>query len=275
MPTRSYGSSQLISSRALAVAAGAIAAFTLACGAQAEARTEFCPATVSYAPAAAADAGGRSAGLVFTLGSESPRTIVSATMVADTDGGWYSWDVANLPLTGTIPRVKSESVVVDFPHAVFVRHAWILHARTAGDAFGWQTLGDVSCGIPAFGARAFRPQRPLPDDGLRHVAATSIAPLFSSECPHPFTEATVTHAVQPPFPRFAQRLIGVSYTSEIEVAVGQSDAMLDAWVYKSSGVAALDASALSAARASSFASAVSYCQKAEGYYLFRSEFLAQ
>ena len=56
--------------------------------------------------------------------------------------------------------------------------------------------------------------------------------------------------------------------------MGQSDAVLDAWVYKSSGVTALDASALSAARASSFASAVSYCQKAEGYYLYRSDFLS-
>ncbi|MGA9018463.1 MAG: hypothetical protein WB438_05990 [Candidatus Cybelea sp.] len=247
----------------------------LVCGAQAEARTEFCPAAISYAPGAPADAAGRSASLVFTLDSESPRTIVSGTIVADSDGGWYSWDVANLPLTGTIPRIRSESVVADFPKAVVVRHAWIIHARTAGDAFGWQTLGDVSCGIPAFGVPAARIEKPLPDDGLHHVTATPIAPLFSTECPRPFAPATVTHAVQPPFPRFAQRLIGVSYTSEIEVAVGQSDAVLDAWVYKSSGVTALDASALSAARASSFASAVSYCQKAEGYYLYRSEFLAQ
>ena len=259
----------------MTVAAGAIAALTLACGTQAEARTEFCPATVSYAPATAADAAGRSASLVFNLGSESPRTIVSATMVADTDGGWYSWEVASLPLTGIIPRIRSGALVADFPKAVFVRHAWIIHARTAGDAFGWQSLGEVSCGVPAFGVAAAPPGKPLADDGSQHVTATSIAPLFSTECPHPFTQATVTHAVQPPFPRFAQRLIGVSYRSEIEVAVGQSDAMLDAWVYKSSGVAALDASALSAARASSFASAVSYCQKAEGYYLYRSEFLAQ
>jgi hypothetical protein len=266
----------LILSRALTVAAGAIAALTLACGTQAEARTEFCPATVSYAPAAAADAAGRSASLVFTLGSESPRTIVSATMVADTDGGWYSWDVANLPLTGTIPQVRSAALAVGFPRAVFVRHAWILHARTAGDAFGWQTLGDVSCGIPAFGVPAARIEKPLPDDGLHHVTATPIAPLFSMDCPRPFAPATVTHAVQPRFPRFyPPYLIGVSYTSQIAVAVGQNDAILDAWVDKSSGVAALDASALSAARVSSFASAISYCQKAEGVYLFRADFLPQ
>jgi hypothetical protein len=147
-----------------------------------------------------------------------------------------------------------------------------MHARTAGDAFAWQTLGEVSCGIPAFGGPAYRPQKSLSDDGLQHVKATPIAPLFSTECVHPFTQAAVTHAVQPYFPRFAQRLIGVSYTSEIEVAVGQSDAILDAWVYKSSGIPALDASALRAARASSFASAISYCQKAEGYYLFRADF---
>ncbi|HLY01235.1 MAG TPA: hypothetical protein VKR56_01920 [Candidatus Cybelea sp.] len=249
--------------------------FLLVCGAQAEARTEFCPAAVFYAPAATADAAGRSAGLVFTLGSETPRTIVFATLVADTDGGWYSWDVANLPLTGTIPRVRSAALVADFPAAVFVRHTWVVHARTSGDVFGWQALGEVSCGIPAFGAPAYRPQKPLPVDGLQHVKATPIAPLFSKECAHPFTQATVTHAVQPPFPWFAQRLIGVSYTSEIEVAVGQNDAILDAWIHKSSGIPALDTSALAAARASSFASAISYCQRAEGDYLFRSEFLAQ
>jgi hypothetical protein len=250
-------------------------ALLLACRAQAEARTEFCPAAVLYAPAVPADATGKSASLVFALNSESPRTIVSATIVADTDGGWYSWDVANLPLTGAIPRSRSAPLVVDFAKAVFVRHAWILHARVAGDAFGWQTLGEVSCGVPAFTAPADRPRKPGSGNGLRHVAATPIAPLFSTECPHPFTQATVTHAVQPPFPRFAPRLIGASYTSEVEVAVGQTDAILDAWVYKTSGVAALDASALSAARASSFSSAISYCQKAEGYYLFRADFEPQ
>ncbi|MGA2759023.1 MAG: hypothetical protein ABSF08_01720 [Candidatus Cybelea sp.] len=249
--------------------------FLLVCWAQAEARTEFCPATVLYAPAVAADAAGRSTGLVFTLGSESPRTIVSATIVADTDGGWYSWDVASLPLTGTIPQVRSAALVAEFPAAVFVRHAWILHARTTGDAFGWQALGEVSCGVPSFGGPAYRPQKALPDGGLQHVKATPIAPLFSTQCAHPFTQATVTHAVQPRFPWFAQRLIGFSYTSEIEVAVGQNDAILDAWVYKSSGVAVLDTTALSAARASSYASAVSYCQKAEGDYLFRADFEAQ
>jgi hypothetical protein len=250
--------------------------FLLVCGARAEARTEFCPATVSYAPATAADAAGRSASLVFNLGSESPRTIVSATMVADTDGGWYSWEVASLPLTGIIPRIRSGALVADFPKAVFVRHAWIVHARTAGDAFGWQTLGEVSCGIPAFGGPAYLPQKPLPDGGLQHVKATPIAPLFSTECAHPFTQATVTHAVQPYFPRFApQSLIGALYTAQVEVAVGQNDAMLDAWVYKSSGIPALDASALRAARASSFSSAISYCQKAEGYYLFRVDFQPQ
>ncbi len=256
--------------RAMIRAGVAAATFLLVCGAKAEARTEFCPATVAYVPAAAAGAAGRSAGLVFTLESESPRTIVSATMVADTDGGWYSWDAANLPLTGTIPRVRSDALVVDFPKPVFVRHAWILHARTAGDAFGWQTLGDVSCGIPAFGVPAAPPEKPLPDDGLHHVTATSIAPLFSTECPHPFVKATLRHAAQLYFPRFAPQYL--SYTSQIAIAVGQNDAILDAWVYKSTGNAAIDASALSAARASSYASAISYCQKAEGVYLFRADF---
>jgi hypothetical protein len=251
-------------------AAVATLAILLACGARAQARTEFCPAEVLYSPAVAADAAGRSASAVFSLYSESPRTIVSATIVADTDGGWYTWDVANLPLTGTIPQVRSELLVADFPKAVFVRHAWIIHVRTAGDAFGWQTLGEVSCGIPSFGVPVAGPQKPLPVGGLQHVKATPIAPLYSTECPHPFAPAILKHAARLYYPSFAAQ--DQWFSAQIAVAVGQNDAIADAWVYKSSGNVAMDKNALSAALASSYASAISYCQKAEGIYLFRADF---
>jgi hypothetical protein len=56
------------------------------------------------------------------------------------------------------------------------------------------------------------------------------------------------------------------------VAGGDSDNLLDAWVYKTSGNREIDRSALAAARASSYKSAVSYCQKADGDYLFRADF---
>ena len=62
------------------------------------------------------------------------------------------------------------------------------------------------------------------------------------------------------------------FTSLIEVAVGDNDSLIDAWIYASSGWAAADLSALRAARASKYATAVSYCRRVRGYYLFRVDF---
>jgi hypothetical protein len=245
--------------------------FLLVCGAQAQARTEFCPARLWYRPASPASTDGRSSGLVFGLAANSSRTIVTATIIADTDGGWYIWDVSNVALT---PRTtgdgESTRQVATFGKQVFVRHAWVLEARTSGDAaYGWDTLGDVACGIPSFGKLAYPPMHAEVAEGFPHVAATPVAPPYATDCPHPFSEATVTRAAQPYYPHFAPRM---SYTAQIEVAVGQNDAVLDAWVYKSSGNKAVDTNALAAARLSSYASAMSYCRKAEGYYLFRADF---
>jgi hypothetical protein len=258
--------------RAAPVAILAVA-IALACHARAEARTEYCPATLWYRPAIPATGDGRSNGLVYGLVAGAPRTIVSAKIVADTDGGWYAWDVANVPLTEqTNKEAESTRQVVTFGRAVFVRHAWIVQARTSGDAFyGWDAVGDAACGIPSFGhASYYAAQQPQSAQGFPVEAATAIAPLYTMDCPHPFMEAKVAHAVQPRYPASGFR--GPSYTSQIEVQVGDSDNLLDAWIYKTSGDRVIDRSALAAARASSYNSAVSYCQKANGDYLFRADF---
>lgn len=235
---------------------------------------EFCPAGVWYRPAIPATGDGRSSGLVFGLFANSPRTIVSATVVADTDGGWYTWDVSDVALTlRTTGDGESTRQVAVFEKPVFVRHAWVLKARTSGDkAYGWDAWGEVACGIPSFGRPSYLAQRPQAAEGFPHVTATPIAPLFSLNCQHPFEQAIVKHPVQPLYPRHFT-ISGASYTVQIAVAVGDADNLLRAWVYKSSGNPDIDASAIAAARASSYQSAVSYCQKADGYYLFRADFL--
>lgn len=265
-----------MSVRAAAVLTALTALFAPAQAADApqhpKAQMEFCPASIWYRPAIPAAGDGRSAGLVFGLFANSPRTIVSATVVADTDGGWYTWDVSDVALTlRTIGDGESTRQVAVFEKPVFVRHAWILRAHTSGDtAYGWDAWGDVACGTPSFGRPSYPPQTAQVAEGFPHVAATPIAPLFSLSCPHPFQEAIVTHPVQPLFPRF---VIGtISYSAQIDVAVGNADNLLGAWVYKSSGNPDINASALAAARASSYQSAVSYCQKADGYYIFRADF---
>ncbi|MBV8345715.1 MAG: hypothetical protein JO190_12100 [Candidatus Eremiobacteraeota bacterium] len=260
---------------AFLVALGSLAAPALSANAPAthmKALMEFCPASVWYRPAIPASSDGRSTGLVFGLFANSPRTIVSATVVADTDGGWYTWEVANVALTlRTTGDGESTRRVAVFEKPVFVRHAWILKARASGDTmYGWDAWGDVACGIPSFGRASYPPQTPQDPEGFPHVIAKPIAPLFGIDCPHPFQEATITHPRQPLFPRYVPRM---SYTAEIEVAVGDADIPLRAWVYQSSGNRDIDANALAAARASSYQSATSYCQKADGYYLFRADFL--
>ncbi|HKE35817.1 MAG TPA: hypothetical protein VKB39_00195, partial [Candidatus Baltobacteraceae bacterium] len=39
--------------------------------------------------------------LTYTLDAQTPRTIVHATMIADTDDGWYGWRVENVDLSKT------------------------------------------------------------------------------------------------------------------------------------------------------------------------------
>jgi hypothetical protein len=257
--------------RWLTVAFGILLAF-VSTGVAAQAKTEFCPAEIWYRPAVPATSAGDSAGLVFGLRANSPRTIVAAKIVAETDGGWYTWDVANVSLTlrtnGTAESTRDLAV---FDKPVFVRHVWIVEARTSGDTlYGWDAVGEASCGVPSFGHPAYAALTAVEGQNLPHLTVSPMAPLYSAECAHPFAEASVTHPVQPRFPLSVPR--DLFYTSQIEVAIGDSDNILDAWVYKTSGYRAVDESALAAARASSYQSAVSYCQKANGYYLFRADF---
>ena len=208
---------------------------------------------------------------MFGLFANSPRRIVSAEIIADTDGGWYTWKVTDVALTlRTTGDGESTRQVATFDKPVFVRHVWVLQARASGDpTYGWDSRGEVTCGIPSFGRASYPPMKAQIADGFPHVLATAIPPPYGASCRHPFAEATVVRPVRPVMPPF---LAPGSYSSQIEVAVGDQDNLVDAWVFKPSVSEAVNASALAAARASDYQSAVSYCQKADGYYIFRADF---
>jgi len=251
----------------------ATATMTLVCGAAAQARTEYCPANLWYRPAIPAADDGRSSGLVYGFFAGAPRTLVSVKIVADTDGGWFTWDDSGVRLTErTNHEAESTRRVATFGKPVFVRHAWVVEARTSGDSlYGWDAIGDAACGIPSFGKAAYYSARTAQvAQGFPTQAATPIAAPYTTDCQHPFQEATVKHAIQPVFPQGVPG--GIIYESEIEVQIGDADNVLNAWVYKSSGNRNIDRSALAAAAASTYASAVAYCQKANGDYLFRALF---
>jgi TonB family protein len=254
--------------RFLIVAAALVATITL-CRATAEARSLVCPAILYGTPGMPATSAGQSTSFVYELDAASPKSILSATLIADTDGGWYTWKVSHVAITPGLALAQSPLLVVDFPRAVFVRHAWILRAATSGDAL-WDAYGETACGVPAFGGPSFRPAKPRPSDNLPSVVAVTVSPPpFSTDCARPFASATVTRAVRPSYPESALR---GSYTAAVEVTVGENDDLIGAHIYKSSKNAAIDASALAAAQASSYQSAVSYCQKTIADYLFKAEF---
>lgn len=279
----------------------------LACARPAQAVTEFCPAHITEmrAPAATSDVIGGSGDVVtdapssnytYTLEAETPRTLVHATMIADTDDGWYGWRAENVPLLKASGQVhvgqsaiaityaSSAALTVVFPKPLVVHHAWVTVARTDGESvMGWDERGDFACEVPDFpdGGAGFAPitrrqaaatPAPAPAASVPPGTAIVVSQPFPIDCDRPFKRATVTRAVPPQYPPGGYG--GGVYSTRIEVAVGDNDQLVDAWIYAGGGGSSpFDLAALRAARASSFSSPISYCQRVRGYYLFRADFM--
>lgn len=99
-------------------------------------------------------------------------------------------------------------------------------------------------------------------------------PTPKPACANPHVDATVTHAVEPEFPELARQQGAIGVT-QVQVTLTETGAVSDAKVYKSSGNASLDRSAIAAAKESTYAPEVDNCVKQAGTYLFRAEFDAQ
>lgn len=275
------------------------------CYAPARAVTEFCPARVAlmHDPAAtpepkafpAVDSVTESAAskLMYTLDAQTPRTIVHASIIADTGDGWYGWREESVELSktsvmvktklysGTFTFARSNPLTVTFPKPLIVHHVWVTQARTNGETLmGWDPLGDFSCRVPDFadGGPGFTPvarrqasvtPSPAPSTSAPPGVAVAVAPPFPIDCEEPFKHAGVARPVTPEYPQGGN---GGYYITFVEVAVGGDGRLLDAWTYAGSGNRAVDLSALRAARASAYESAISYCQRVPGYYLFRADF---
>ncbi|HEY8298094.1 MAG TPA: TonB family protein [Candidatus Baltobacteraceae bacterium] len=91
-------------------------------------------------------------------------------------------------------------------------------------------------------------------------------------CKVPFQDATVTNEVPPEYPDSARSLGLGTVTVLVKVAVGPSGSLQNATVYQSSNNLAIDQSALSAARQSTYAPKIVNCQPTSGDYLFRAQF---
>jgi hypothetical protein len=259
-------------------AAAAIAAF-FAAGAYADAMVEQCPAHASqlHASGKTADA------TVFTYDVDalSQRT-VDATIIADTDRGWFAWSVTGLSLVsvnrmdqaGTWPvpykAWSSRDLTVAIPGDVVVKHAWVTNASATGETtFNWDARGSIACNVPGFDA----PPSPAPAAATppsiagappeTPVAKATAAPFDIPTCDKPFVAAAPLTG--PPLNPAALGGLNTGLAAEaavIDVAVDGQGNVLDAWV-KGSTHSAFDKLAMAGALQSKYTPAVSYCRPAE------------
>jgi protein TonB len=106
------------------------------------------------------------------------------------------------------------------------------------------------------------------------TAPPAPTPTPRPACAVPNKDAATTRAVDPEFPEIARQQ-GAVGTTQVKVSLSATGSVVSVAVYKSSGNAALDQSALAAARASSYSPEVENCVGVAGSYLFRADFNSQ
>lgn len=272
-------------STVIATIAGAL--FLLS-AAQANAVTEFCPASLSI-KAVGANMQDQPATLYgIMLRAFGPRS-VTATLAFDTDKGWFAATVSPVTLsekqyhytTGHRTAVRSDWVspvmYVKFPSALRVTNSWVSNANA------------VRCFPSPPSPKGPTVPRPVglleyildpqdedqisvsPTVSSVVISAQNIAPLYQATCANPTRFGSVTNHISPE-PGDDPAMQGLSGASVVEVALRQDGSLADARVYLSSGEATLDNALLWAAQHSGYENAVAYCEPVPAYYLLKASF---
>lgn len=256
----------------------ALLVFASLATARAQAALELCPAVASVPLPVGAAFGAPARTFDYDVTALAPRT-VSASLIADTTGGWYTWNVNGVTLASmtrsmrpsALPRqfylqpytiAASPTLAVTFPGSLTVRHVWVASAN------------GVECDVPAFDAPSDR-QPPNPDEVAASPsplyamasATQAQAPFASTGCDQPFAASTVLKAENPK-PSGLREMSTGPLAVEVELALDPSGHSIDAWIYESSGYAGWDLSALRAARLSTYSGSISYCRPVRSTYLF-------
>lgn len=265
------------------VIAGAVLALSLFTGTiRAQAEIESCQARIATIATIGAANGAPAARFAYDLMALSPR-IVDASLIADTDRGWFAWSVKNVELENVVRRLPSglkygiaasQPMLVEFPDAVTLRHAWV----TSADATG--------CNAPAFqtgsmwnekdlDGRPLPKPSPLPTPYARESVAAAVAPPFAVQtCALPFAAARVKTLATGPDPNFdnPDATGGVS-VAMVVVGVDGSGTLLGEKLIASSGYAPFDLATLRAARMTTYIGGTSYCRPASDLYIYRRDFV--
>jgi TonB family protein len=263
----------------------------LASRSQAYAASEACPARILFWPA------GQSASdraiYNYELDALTERT-VNATIIADTNHGWFGWTVQSVPVERKTYLVKqkpfhftyksaaSQTLTVEFPANTLVSHAWIASASTSDEStFGWDLKGKVSCDLPDVSKQGIKPAAvevhhpgdaaPLPPPGPA-VATPVSQPFPPSSCKTPFSAASVPGVMQPWFPAGLVGVVRDPSAVILFVAIDENGRLADTWILASSGYAQMDDAALRATRQSRYTAGTAYCRSVGGVYMVVEEF---
>jgi hypothetical protein len=277
----------------------------VACSTNARAMDAFCPAVVQFMRPSGTEempldakrpdvdddvqpATVPSTSFVYELASGRVRTIETASMFADTDRGWFQWNAQGVEmhevqkrvdadaLHGNVTRIQSSLLTVAFPFPVVVRHAWVASAARSDES---NVERRYSCLPPAYPGRGNVPDAQKPNGNpspntVQDVATAGPIPApFALDCKNPFHASVETREAQPTTPLSAP--LSGAHRVGVKVLVGANDDLIDAAIYHSANRADIDAAALSAAKASGYSSAISYCQKVPSAALFWTLFSAR
>jgi TonB family protein len=254
--------------------------------------TEFCPARVTvFAPSAGDPDLPAASKYTYELTALSLRS-VDATIIADTDKGWFGWRVAGVPVGAvsytrtpaggtarTDTRFESVDLTAVFPEPVVVRHAWVTSASTTGELIlGWNHLGTVPCPYvearPSVAQPAGMTVRRISPATPAVTVADAVpaeAPFEPQTCAVPFSNAAVKMTVQPNYPDSAKGLTAPVRVLVV-VAIGVDGKVVDAWIGDGSGHPGIDDAALRAAQRSTYTPAIAYCRPIKGTYAFAAVF---
>jgi TonB family protein len=269
--------------RSIVIAAIIGASFALT-AAQARAVTEFCPASLAIKAVGTTTQNQPATLYGVMLRAPGPRA-VTATLAFDTDHGWFAATIPPVTLTGKTYRYRdairtatrsdwiSPVMYVRFPSSTKIANSWISNANALPCAPSPPTPNGASG--PRFGYRI----DPANEDKL-DAAPTSnsvvvltqkIAPLYQPVCANPFRDGRLVEQGSLNLSEDMQNH-GLSGETDVEVSINKDGTLADAWVWLSSGEAALDNAALWAAQHSTYEGAMAYCEPVPANYLFKITF---
>lgn len=226
----------------------------------------FCPVEVKGSPiATATDSRPASASsdlLALSLVSQSgPSVDAHVTLLSDTDA--YDVPLRNITVDGGKYKYESRVILVKLPKPATIRLVYVDSYAVAGGT-------EQTCPSDPLDLSHTTPLRlTSPPAQTPRIVATFKQTLPPLPCGKLFTFATVTKPSQPVFPLY---WLDHSRTSEIEVFLDSNGTPIKTYIYKSSGIQALDASATLAALRSTYAPEQLLCTPVVGKYLWRADF---